>query len=315
MQHSHPTRRTIAFAYGLVSCLGGLIPASQAAALAPWSGAWAQAGPDRETGATASASDSFAKRVKFRSGYDSWESPGGGGHTTNVHGDATAVAGGSPETLLQIGTKAYVGATGYSYDTVYSGDVTASAGWTDDFVQITLRAGLLMPESIQLQFQYEFYPEVMQPYWSGSGHAYHGDSILQMNDKTIKIGSSYFYSPGYKPEWFDSVTDDYGRAVATLHLDLAVDNSGLSEPFSLSLAAQSSAFSNSSSGLSNFHSNRLSLTGITLADGTSLGSLGYGVTFVSGLTPPTPVPEPASIALWSLIAIVGVAVARHRSRG
>ncbi len=305
------SRRLVAFAFVLIASLAGSIPNSRGAAITPWSGASAQAGSDRETGATASASDLSTKQVEFSSGYSG---PGGGYFTTESE-DATAVAGGSPEALLQIGTRALVEATGFAMDGVYSGTVTASAGWADDAVQITTPAGLPMPESIRLQFRYNFNPEDNSSYSSARGYFYYGYSRLQMNDKILKVSGTNSDSPGYEPEWFDSVTEIYGTAVGTLHLDLSVDESGLSDPFSLSLEAQSSAFSNSGTGLFNYHSNRLSLTGVTLTDGRSLGALGYGVSFISGLPSPEPVPEPASVALWSIVAIAGVAVARHRSRG
>ena len=101
----------------------------------------------------------------------------------------------------------------------------------------------------------------------------------------------------------------------TFHLDLPVDKSGISAPFSLSLhlAPYIGLVSNWPVRYSGLTGN-LALTGVTLPDGTPLSSLGDTFSFESGLGAPAPVPEPASLAAWGMIAgAAGVAAARRRA--
>jgi hypothetical protein len=56
----------------------------------------------------------------------------------------------------------------------------------------------------------------------------------------------------------------------------------------------------------------LSLTGVTLPDGTPLTAAGYGVSFASGMAlPEQPVPEPATFVVWGLLAVAAFTL-RHR---
>jgi len=298
--------------FGLCLSLLHALPPARGDAMQPWSGASATAGPDTHSGATASASNQFSQKVE----YSIPSSPTRGGYFDYAGGDSSATAGGSAAALLQVNTEGRVGNPGTTNVAVGIRDpATASSRWTNDTVTITPPAGSPIPDSIRLQFSLTFNPP--DAYRRPVDFNY-GTVKVQANDKTIYIGVDGGGGNSYDPKDFDKVTKNpYNPdpTVGTFHLDLPVNKSGVSAPFSLSLAAATAIFTDSNTSLDSFHRDVLGLTGVTFTDGTSLTAKGYGVSFASGLlSSPQPVPEPTSVALWSVVALAGAWIARQRSR-
>jgi len=84
-----------------------------------------------------------------------------------------------------------------------------------------------------------------------------------------------------------------------------VDKAGVSAPFSLLLEASSPALAESNSSGSSFLQDFLGLKDVTFADGTSLATEGYGVSFGLGASLSAVRPRVALGRLWSVIALAG----------
>jgi hypothetical protein len=139
---------------------------------------------------------------------------------------------------------------------------------------------------------------------------------------TIEPAGVYSYGGGPVPMSgnFDSLTllptsnsSPYEYS-GTFHFDLPLSKSGTSDPFQLVLTSLPNTGLYSNGGFYADQSARLALTGVTLPDGTSLAAAGYGVSSASGLLgEPSPVPEPTSLASWSLTALGACWLIRHRT--
>ncbi|WZO98348.1 hypothetical protein EP7_005409 [Isosphaeraceae bacterium EP7] len=298
--------RWASLALGLGVCLASEGSAASGAAISTWSGASATAGATTETGATASASDAWSRKVEYRGAYDYGSI---GGRFVNASGKASAAAGGSPDNLLSVDTHAYAENPGTIEGTsVHGGAATASARWSGDFLTISPPQGMAIPDSVQLHFGIEFNRQSDQGnFWNE--YFRFGPATVVANEKTFNLRD--YWRDTELPR-FDSAGPD--SPVGRFHIDLPVNAAGLSAPFSLSLEASSFAVAHSNDRGDVDHRLRLSLLGVTLADGTSLGSLGYQVSFASGLSSPEPVPEPASVAIWTLGAAACIVAARRRKQ-
>lgn len=276
-----------------------------------WSGASAKAGPNTQTGATATAQDQWSRLVEHGDLYG----PYNGGHFVTNQGSSSANASGLAAALLGVKTQATIGNPGSTGGWgVWGWDATATAGWMNDSVILKAPTdGGAMPDSLRLEFSLSFDKPIFPPPPAPTLDLY-GQVDIKVNGKLLQINSMTDLTPGAPGSFFDSVTDHLGRTVGTFHIDLPVDSAGESGPFSLSLTATSRASAMSNWGAKTSQDATLSLDGLTFADGTSLASKGYGVSFASGLEFQT-VPEPTSVALWSFITIGGALVARRRSRG
>jgi len=105
-----------------------------------------------------------------------------------------------------------------------------------------------------------------------------------------------------------------GNQTGTLNITLALHPNGVSDPFSLSVSSigSSSPLVDALSTSSYSSSISLSLTGVTLPDGTPLSAAGYSASFASGMAlPEQPVPEPATVVVWGLLAAAALTF-RHR---
>jgi hypothetical protein len=59
------------------------------------------------------------------------------------------------------------------------------------------------------------------------------------------------------------------------------------------------------------HDITISLLAVTLPDGTPLDEAGYSVAFDSGLSWGTSVPEPGSVAIWTVV-VAGLGIAARK---
>ncbi|MCA1686522.1 MAG: hypothetical protein LC745_11225, partial [Planctomycetia bacterium] len=185
---------------------------------------------------------------------------------------------------------------------------------------VTPPAGSNLPDAVRLNFTLTFSVPRSIPY-----------AGLTVNDNGTQLGYSYsdpvlYLGPGIRSDPSNgavvdstAVSFDPGRNLVTLkdtfHLDLPLDRSGLSSPFNLGLHLSPfmGMTSNGSTRYSDLAAN-LALTGLTLTDGTPLAPTGDSVAFASGLASANPVPEPASLLAWGLIAATSGAVTVRRSR-
>ncbi len=102
-----------------------------------------------------------------------------------------------------------------------------------------------------------------------------------------------------------------GMLSGTFHVDLPLSSSGTSSLFSINLGSDLAALGQTLSD-----SKSLSLLGIYLPDGTPIPA-DYNVSFESGQpSPPLPpsIPEPTPLAVWGLLAGIGIIVHRRKSR-
>ena len=296
--------RSFTVPLGLILGLLVAAPRAKGDAMAPWAGATATAGANTQTGATASAEDSWSKRVEYTmSGL--W----GGPYVFSVpaYGNSSASAGGSSESLLQANAMADIRAPGSKEFFLDGGTSEASASWSNDSVHLAPPSSGSLPDMVRLQFSLTFTTlNSMGEYYLNNGQV-----TFQANDETIKF-NIYPSNVSYQSGNFDSVVDGvYGSKIGSFHLDLPVDSTGTSAAFSLMLSATSLANARNSTPGHIDLKNTLALTGVTRTDGSSLD--GYGISFASGLSlgGEQPVPEPSTVALWSAVVIGGVWLRRR----
>lgn len=313
-----------------LALLGATLPTStRADAMKPWSGASATSTnavdlpPTTSTsaGATASTAKSWNRPISY------YPPNRGPEEIFWSRGLAIGKAGESADKLLQTSVSAE-GVPNFTAGTRYDGSMAAAtAGWKEDAVLLTPPAAGAMPDTIRLNFQLNF--TTSSP---NDGNRY-GDLTLTANDKAIRVhGADASGDPGYKASDFDTLADDPDRTalnwrqlsnkVGTFHIDLPVNANGVSDPFSLRLSTSTKIWTDQND-TNNFLfggiQGVLSLDSVTLPDGTSLAEKGYGVAFASGLAglpsapSPRPIPEPATVATWALVAAAGLGLARKRA--
>ncbi len=223
-------RRAVSVALCAMVWSGFAVPV-RAAAMQPWSGASAStsvfAQNDSQQGATATASGVGSNNVE----YHGRTYPDQTFHTV-VSGSASASASGLPDQLLSVQTQYGApnpGTLGYNTG---GGPVTASASWSNDAVILTPPVGGTMPDSVRLQFALKFAPVDQGP---DSG-VHFGTIQLTANNQPYSVTASYGNSPTAVPSGFDSVTTAAnGQSTGTLHVDLPLSASGISDPFQLKL--------------------------------------------------------------------------------
>ncbi|WP_435018147.1 hypothetical protein TA3x_000093 [Tundrisphaera sp. TA3] len=315
----------------LLSCgiFLGLALAAGAArgdAMQAWSGASAMAGSkdyagslatsSNQTGPTASATDRWSRSTGFTPA-TMW-GPGsvfpftGRGHSFDASGTASARAGGAAESLLAVDARTSPGSAPGLGISLSGGSSIASAGWADDVIRISPASGGAMPGTIRVDLALEFGPSmgIDSQYYQGHGS---GTFVARANEKEISVQHPLDISPAYAQTLFDSITTGE-RWVGKFHVDLAVDASGMSDTLSLMLTSSSPSWGSNTSTGGAWHNETLGITGVSFADGTSLAEKGYGVSFASSLVVPGTVPEPASVAVWSVATLVGLwAAGRGRS--
>lgn len=331
-------RRFVTLAFGFAIAIPVLGPAARGDAMGPWNGASASTTVfdqnASQQGATAAASGSETQSFEYvgSSGY-----PPGLYHIP-VSGSASAIATGRPDQILSIQSQYQTpnpGKLGPPFGT--PGEVRASASWTNDAVILTPPVGGTLPDSVRLQFALTVAPQTPANYYSPyydvpeQHFSSFGTIQLRANNQSYTVGpwmasqvgdrsSSAFDSVTTYPAsataipTLDPVTKLPGviRSIGTFHLDLPLSASGVSDPFHLTLESRLSTGLAQSSAIKIYHNAVLALTDVTLPDGTSLISKGYGVTFESGM--PSPVPEPTSLACWGLVASAAGWVGRRRLR-
>lgn len=290
-------------------------PARASGIAGSWSGASASAtfysDSQSQQGATASATAGGTFNINLtRSPYDLTT------YHTTASGNAWAEAGADADHLLQV-TASNSAPNPGSFGWVLSPTgASAEASWTNDAVVVTASPGSNLPDMVRLNFELTFsVPFSELPYASlradvnGTHLSYSYDG--QLGRITPDANNAVDSSTGSPYR----VGGSGGLFKDTFHLDLPLDKLGVSVPFSLGLhlwpvADVERNAPNHFAGLLG----NLALTGVTLPDGSSLSSVGDTFAFESGLGAPAPVPEPASLAAWGLIAgIAGAAAARRRS--
>jgi hypothetical protein len=185
---------------------------------------------------------------------------------------------------------------------------SALASWNGDSLTVHTSPDVGLPGSVVLHFRLDFTRDT-------------GSQTANPVNKGITINGIYHAVEGYtdlisyQPVQYDAKTNSFHQS-GTFDLKLALHPDGVSDPFSLSLSSGQYVSPHSMGYLGYWTSTMsLSLTGVTLPDGTPLTSDGYGTTFASGLTlPEQPVPEPAAWFVWSLLAGSVVVLRRgHRA--
>ncbi len=306
-------------AVGLIATQGAV----RADSMSTWQGASASAmafsaNPTTSQGSNASASASGSVDTIIHWSHENYASLS---PPLTSGGSVSATATGNSTNLLQINTNLGVPYTGDIYGGVASQPygIAASASWSNDSVTIHAPQGLALPSDIRLQFSLVFNPQ---------GYAtdqQYGTNTLSYNGHTVSLtntgtGVVTPYAAYNFP--FDTLTNNYfldssglhelsGTQTATFHIDLGLSQSGISEPFSLSLQSINAAQLVQDMGTYMTQDMTLSLTGVTTADGTPLQSLGYSVSFASGMA--YPVPEPATMAAWGLVSAACGLASLHRA--
>jgi hypothetical protein len=291
-----------------------------------WSGASASVyfgsqSPSQQ-GATAQASAGGTLSVDF-------EGSSGSPFQGNVTGSVAASAGSDPAHLLQVSGSSSapdVGTVAHTYSGPTSGLGGASASWTNDAAIVTAPSGSALPGTIRLNFTLTFSDDHgIGPYanltatfngkqlsYSGSDWNYIPGGLSNgawygLYPNTANAGSVDSSTVTTNGHWATKITD-------TFHIDLPLNQAGVSNPLSLGLQLSPYIGLVSNSNLNSGLSANISLDSVTLPDGTSLSALGDSVSFESSLTPPMATPEPASLLLWGLVAAAGGAtVVRRRA--
>jgi len=242
-------------------------------------------------------------------------------YQSTVSGSVGASAGGNPANLLSVTASSNApdpGTLGHSNTTGFG---SAAASWTNDAATVTAAAGSNLPNAIRLDFTLTF----------SGGHGFGPYSTLTATYNGRQLGywgtdslPDYTFGVHSNPSNLGAVDSSKvitnsagypGVIQDTFHIDLPLNKSGVSSPFSLSLQLSPfmGLFSNSNVDYSGLTGN-IALTGVTLTDGTPLSALGDSVSLESGLILPTAAPEPASFLVWGLTALAAGAIAVRRSR-
>jgi len=287
----------------------GLSASAQAGAITPWSGASASVHSQDQTktdaGASASVDTSGYGTIPFQNGtypgqvYALW-----------VRESASAQATGQANGLLQLNASSDTGNPGSNPSLYQYPHVTASASWAGDSVHLEALDGTALPDHIQLDFRITYRPlnYALQTWHDRPELTFvaNGTTATMYGDVGADLSNPH---AGLSLDSFTHVHigNSYGQGVeAAFHLDLPINANGVSSPFSVSLLADVANRLVPNEGVASYLKDvNLSLSDITLPDGTPLTDAGYGVTFASGMAWPQPnaVPEPASIAVWAGLAM------------
>ncbi len=222
----------------------------------------------------------------------------------------SASASGNPDNLLTA-TSTYLntGSPGLVYPNsspIYP--IQATASWNNDSLIVHAPPGASLPDSVQLQFKVDLLPGITM---AGLENGNLSIGINGKNTNLTPVGAQgqFLGNAGDLGGVKLQPADNY-QQTGTFNIALALHPNGVSDPFSLSVSSigyPAAASAISSMDYTSFIS--LSLTGVTLPDGTSLTAAGYSATFASGMQP---VPEPATFVVWGLLAAAAVTV-RHRA--
>ena len=289
----------------------------RADAINSWQGASASvnAGGQQATNAGATASASTGGTYTLSS---EWGGNWNGGPyplSIPINSGGSASASGNPDNLLTASTSLYIPPTSPLGGPVVGSEnpIQATASWNNDSLIVHAPPGASLPDSVQLQFKVDLSPGITM---AGPEN---GNLSIGINGINTNLTPGAWGQPlggdlgGVKlqPYWLGST--GYLQT-GTFNITLALHPNGVSDPFSLSVSSVGSSSplvdalytSSYSSSIS------LSLTGVTLPDGTSLTAAGYGVSFASGMAlPEQSVPEPATFVVWGLLATAALTF-RHR---
>jgi hypothetical protein len=306
----HSKWKTVSFV--VLTCVIAVIKLSnscRADAMNSWQGASAIVDANgkqaTDAGATAAASTYGSYTASSAGG---WGQP----LTIGISGSGSANASGNPDNLLTAGAYLTLGATGrLTAPLSPTYPISATASWNNDAVIVNAPPGASLPNSVQLQFKVDLLPDSSV---QASGLS---TAMVKANGQTFYLDGGG-YSGGIQlqpplpwPGTNAGVDQDH---TGTFDIKLALHPNGVSDPFSLSVSvSRATEWSTMYSVFDSGDKLSLSLTGVTLPDGTPLTAAGYGVSFASGLTlPEQPVPEPATFVLWGLLA-AGALTFRHRA--
>lgn len=294
----------------------------RADAINSWQGASASvdAGGKQATDAGATASASTGGSYSLSSW---WAGAPSQPVSFSIESGGSASASGNPDNLLTATTSLNMpgeGRLGPIVGTVHP--LQATASWNGDSLIVHAPPGASLPDSVQLQFKVDLSPALAGYgiyFGSGSGAPY---LSIGINGKTTNLTPVNQLGSG-----LGGVVGDLGgvklqppdspsyHQTGTFNIALALHPNGVSDPFSLSVSSSfgSSLYNGYEYGWRSGSSISLSLTGVTLPDGTPLTAAGYGGAFASGMAlPEQSVPEPATFVVWGLLAVAAV-TGRHRT--
>jgi len=292
----------------------------RADAINSWQGASASvnAGGNQATNAGATASASTGGTYTL----SSWRGFIGGGFPVSIpiNSGGSASASGNPDNLLTASTYLKYRPTGDLLAPIAGPDnpIQATASWNNDSLIVHAHSGASLPDSVQLQFKVDLAPGLTSTFVSPglNGNLSIGINGINTNLTPAPVAPGQYYwgvagdLGGVK---FQPSSPD-GNQTGTLNITLALHPNGVSDPFSLSVSSigSSSPLVDALSTSSYSSSISLSLTGVTLPDGTPLTAAGYSASFASVMAlPEQPVPEPATFVVWGLLAVAAFTL-RHR---
>jgi hypothetical protein len=276
-----------------------------------WSGASASASlfslSQSQQGAVASASENQTLTITY---------PGLSipqtNYTATVSAGVTASASDDTAHLLQVTASAYSPNPGQIGGPTPN-NALGMATWTNDAAVVTGPAGSELPDSIRLNFTVTFTaPWAIVP--SGLTATINGTKLTYGINL---FGNPYSNNNGLvdSSKLVAASGSSQSTLTETFHLNLALNQAGVSSPINLGLQLSPPVGLVNGTGYSYTGlSGNLALSSVTLPDGTSLASLGDTVSFESGLASPNAVPEPSSLIVWGLIAMTAGATAVARSR-
>ncbi len=289
----------------------------RADAIDSWQGASASvnAGGNQATNAGATASASTGGTYTLSSAWAVGPGPSNQ-LSIPITSGGSASASGNPDNLLTASTNLKYLPTGELSAPITGPDnpLQATASWNNDSLIVHAPPGASLPDSVQLQFKVNLAPGLT----NGYPYQQNGNLSIGINGVTTNL------TPG---AWGQTLGGNVGgvnlqpsspdyHQTGTFNITLALHPNGVSDPFSLSVSSIGSSWPLvSAMYTSSFSSSiSLSLTGVTLPDGTPLTASGDTVSFASGMTlPEQSVPEPATVVVWGLLAAAALR-SRHRMR-
>jgi hypothetical protein len=288
----------------------------RADAINSWQGASASvdAGGKQATDAGATASASTGGTYTLSSAWGAYWNGGPYPLSIPINSGGSASASGNPDNLLTASTYLKYGPTGVLSAPIVGPDnpIQATASWNNDSLIVHAPPGTSLPDSVQLQFKVDVLPGL-----PGAGGE-NGSLSIGINGNNTQLTGFGFLGAGLPGGGevggvkLQPIDSELHHQTGTFNIALALHPNGVSDPFSLSVSSIGSPAANLNTfgALSYASSISLSLTGVTLPDGTPLTAAGYGGSFASGMA--LPVPEPATFVVWGLLAVAAVTL-RHRA--